>query len=214
VKSDVVKLLRVKINSWISSFRYPKFQHGYQPTLPVPPPSTIIGLMSAAKGTIVKPEDISFGYIFFSEARGVDLERVYEIGKGGINVNVLKREILLGCTLYLYTDRCEFQEYFKKPYYQLLLGRSTDLAWASEMKIAELEKRTHKKLGRTSLPLRSGAAGIVQPLPISFTDSIPREIEKMRPFVLSTELFEYKDEIYYDAEMNWGIWIYERGDFS
>ncbi len=214
MKSDAVKFLRVKINSWISSFRYPKFQHGYQPTLPVPPPSTIIGLISAAKGEIVKPEDISFGYLFFSESKGVDLERVYEIGEGEIKTNVLRREILLGCTLYLYIDRCELLEHFKSPHYQLLLGRSTDLAWISEMKITELEKKTHTNLGCTPLPLRSEAAGIVQPLPISFTDSIPREIEKMRPFILSMEFFEYKGETYYDAEMDWGIWIYERGDFS
>lgn len=209
-----MEFLRVKVNSWMSSFRYPKFQHGYQPTLAVPPPSTVLGLISAAKGEVIKPDDISFGYLFFSEMRGVDLEKVYEIGKKEVSTNILRREILLGCTLYLYLDRCEFKPYFRQPYYTLLLGRSTDLAWISEMKTIELEKKMRVRLGYTPLPLYSGAAGMVQPLPISFTASMPREIEKMRPFVLSTEFFEYKDEIYYDKEMDWGIWIYERGDFG
>lgn len=209
-----MKFLRARIHSWISSFRYPKFQQNYQPTLPIPPPSTVLGLISAARGEIVKPEDISFGYLFFAESKGMDLERVYEIGKGKIKMNVLKREILFNCTLHLYVDPCGYSDYFRQPHYQLLMGRSTDLAWVSEVKTVELVKKTHTRLGYSSLPLRSEGTGIVQPLPISFTDTIPREIEKMRPFVLPTTFFEYKEEAYYDSEMDWGIWIYERGNFG
>lgn len=209
-----MKFLRVKIKSWVSSFRYPKFQHGYQPTLPIPPPSTVLGLISAAKGDIVHPEELSFGYLFFSMLRGVDLEKVYEFGTKQINTNVLKREILFQCTLYLYLDRCDFLEYFRKPHYQLLLGRSTDLAWVSEAKFTELIKKSKVRLGHAVTPLSSGVAGMVQPLPICFTETIPREIEKMRPFILSTEFCSCPDEIYYDTEMDWGIWIYERGAFG
>ena len=209
-----MRFLRVQINSWISSFRYPRFQQNYQPTLPIPPPSTVLGLISAAKGEIVKPEDISFGYLFFSELEGVDLERVYEIGTNKIKMNVLKREVLFNCTLYLYIDLFEYSSYFRQPFYQLLLGRSTDLAWVSEVKPVELTKKTHTRLGHSSFPLHSEGTGIVQPLPISFTDTIPREIEKMRPFILSTTFFDYGEEAYYDEEKDWGIWIYERGDFG
>jgi len=209
-----MKFLRVKIDSWVSSFRYPKFQHGFQPTLPIPPPSTVLGLISAVKGEIISPGDLSFGYLFFSSSKGVDLEKVYELGRNKINPNVLKREFLFDCTLYLYVDRCEFRDYFRKPCYQLLLGRSTDLAEVSDVKTVNLEKRTQTQVGHTIMPLHSGAAGIVQPLPISFTQTIPREIEMMRPFVVVTGFFEYENETYYDAEMNWGIWIYERGTFG
>jgi CRISPR-associated protein Cas5t len=209
-----MRFLRVRVDSWISSFRYPKFQHGYQPTLPIPPPSTVLGLISAARGEIVSPKDISFGYLFFSSSRGTDLEKIYELGKNKTKTNVLKREFLFNCTLYLYLDQCEFYDYFRSPYYQLLLGRSTDLAEVSNSKIVDLEKRAHVQLGHTIMPLNSGAAGIVQPLPISFTQTIPREIEIMRPFILVGEFFEYKDQCYYDAEMEWGIWIYERGTFG
>jgi CRISPR-associated protein Cas5t len=209
-----MRFLRVKVDSWISSFRYPKFQHGYQPTLPIPPPSTILGLISAAKGEIVSPNDISFGYLFFSSSRGTDLEKIYELGKNKIKTNVLTREFLFNCTLYLYMDQCEFYDHFRSPYYQLLLGRSTDLAEVSDIKIVDMEKRAHAQLGHTVMPLHSGAAGIVQPLPISFTQTIPREIEMMRPFILVNKFFEYNDKCYYDAEMEWGIWIYERGAFG
>lgn len=204
----------MKIDSWISSFRYPKFQHGFQPTLPVPPPSTVLGLISAVKGEIISPDDLSFGYLFFYSAKGVDLEKVYELGKGRINPNVLKREFLYQCSLYLYIDQCELRDFFRRPHYQLLLGRSTDLAVVSATKIVDLEKEAPVQLGHTVMPLYSGAAGIVQPLPVSFSKTIPREIEIMRPFIVVTEFFECEDRAYYDAEMGWGVWIYERGTFG
>ncbi|WP_298938611.1 CRISPR-associated protein Cas5, partial [uncultured Dysgonomonas sp.] len=39
-----MKTHRIKINSWTSSFRYPNLISGFQPTLEVPPVSTVMGL--------------------------------------------------------------------------------------------------------------------------------------------------------------------------
>jgi CRISPR-associated protein Cas5t len=209
-----MEFLRVAIRSWMSSFRYPKFQVGYQPSLPVPPPSTILGLLSAAKGEIVKPEEVSFGYLFFHELKGVDIEKVYELGRNRIKTNILRREILFNCNLYLYVDDFDFAEYFKRPHYQLLLGRSTDLAQVHEIKKVELKEEKGVSLGYTPLPLELEIAGIVQLLPISISASIPRKIEKMRPFVLVTDFYPSSRETYYDAEKKWGIWIHERSALS
>ena len=63
-----MKFLRILIEGWTASFRYPTFISGFQPTLPVPPLSTIYGLLSAAKGDLVTPIDTSVGFVFESEA--------------------------------------------------------------------------------------------------------------------------------------------------
>ena len=119
-------MIRVKIKSWTASFRYPTFQSGYQPTLPVPPLSTIQGILSAAKGKIVSFNELPFvGYVFMSDGKGTDLERIYALGKP--ETDVIKREILFNNTLYLYLPD-EWEKYFRKPKFQLLLGRSSDIA--------------------------------------------------------------------------------------
>ena len=56
-----MKYLRILIEGWTASFRYPAFISGFQPTLPVPPLSTIYGLLSAAKGELVTPDETNVG---------------------------------------------------------------------------------------------------------------------------------------------------------
>ena len=96
---------RIKISGWTASFRYPIFISGYQPTLPIPPYSTIYGLISAACGKWITPDNLEIRYVFKSEAKGVDLETIYELsGKTPLQAksNVIKREFLLNPQLYLY----------------------------------------------------------------------------------------------------------------
>lgn len=90
-----MKFLRVLIEGWTASFRYPTFISGFQPTLPVPPLSTIYGLLSAVKGDLVTPEDTDVGFVFDFEAKSVDLETIYELkGLKGNKSNVTKREFV------------------------------------------------------------------------------------------------------------------------
>ena len=77
-----MKVLRIKVEGWTASFRYPGFISGFQPTLPVPPVSTIYGLISAARGEFTVPEDVSTGYVFDFESKEVDIETIYELRKG------------------------------------------------------------------------------------------------------------------------------------
>ena len=108
-------MIRICIKSWTANFRFPSFQSGYQPTLPVPPLSMIFGLLSSAKGDITGIDDVDYvGYVFKSEGKGIDLEKTYSIIEKGKNVNidVIKREILFENTLYLYLPDV-WSKYFK-----------------------------------------------------------------------------------------------------
>ena len=206
-----MKYLRILIEGWTASFRYPAFISGFQPTLPVPPLSTIYGLLSAAKGELVTPDETNVGFVFDYDAKAVDLETIYELkGLKGNKSNVAKREFLFNPSLYLYTDDLEFKKYFKNPAYPILLGRSSDLAIISEIKEIEMEKKNNVKLGKTILPFGiEGAFGIIQALPTHFSDSIPRKAIGTKPYLLMNQFFDYSGECYFDSELNWGVWIHK-----
>ena len=205
-----MKYLRVLIEGWTASFRYPAFVSGFQPTLPVPPLSTIYGLLSSIKGEIVKPNDLKMGYIFSYESKAIDLEQIYEIkALTGNKPNIIKREFLVNPKMYLYVDDLNFKKYFESPHYHLLLGRSSDLAMIKDIQTVNMEKKSKVKLGRTILPFGTkGAYGILQALPISFSDDIPRKTSETRPFILMEDIFEYEEECYYDKQLDKGIWIW------
>lgn len=210
------QIIRVEIKSWTASFRYPTFQSGYQPTLPVPPLSTIQGILSAAKGEIVSFSKISFvGYVFESEGKGLDLERIYALGKP--ETDVLKREILFDNTLYLYLPS-DWKTYFRKPKFQLLLGRSSDIATIESIREIELEERYNVPVGGTIVPVNSGLPGIIHALPIEFDYStIPRKAKAVKPFVVlpfprnnaQKKRQTFNKEIFYDPELGIGVWLYE-----
>ena len=206
-----MKYLRILIEGWTASFRYPAFISGFQTTLPVPPLSTIYGLLSAAKGELVTPDETNVGFVFDYDAKAVDLETIYELkGLKGNKSNVAKREFLFNPSLYLYTDDLEFKKYFKNPAYPILLGRSSDLAIISEIKEIEMEKKNNVKLGKTILPFGiEGAFGIIQALPTHFSDSIPRKAIGTKPYLLMNQFFDYSGDCYFDSELNWGVWIHK-----
>ncbi len=209
-------MIRVKIISWTASFRYPTFQSGYQPTLSLPPLSTILGLLSSAKGEIVGFNDLDFvGYIFKSEGKSVDLEKIYFLSESnGNNSDVIEREILFNNILYLYLPD-NWIKYFKNPNYQLLLVRSSDLATVDEIKTVQLEKIENTKISGTIIPLESKIPGIIHSLVVEYDYStIPRSVKAARPFTLvpySTKNLEiYPEETFYDEELGLGVILYDK----
>ena len=205
-----MKIFRIKLIGWTASFRYPAFISGFQPTLPVPPLSTIYGLLSAAKGMIVYPQDVSVGYVFKSRGKAVDLETIYELEANlKAKSNIVRREILFQPELYLYISEKSMAESFRRPFYPLLLGRSTELAMVNEIKEIELEERRDIKLGGTICPFpTNGIYGPIQALPTHFTDEIPRKAVGTRPYYLLTDFLPYNKKMLTDPENDWGVWLY------
>ncbi len=210
-----MQVLRARIVGWVTSFRYPVFVTGVQPSLPVPPLSTIFGLLSAARGWPVTPSHVSVGYVFFTSGRATDLETIYELSSTPLRAksNVVKRGLLYKPELYLYLDDLSFEEALRSPAYPLLLGRSSDLAL-----VAELEQVTLKRpggpipVGHTLLPFPTrGVAGPVQALPTHFTDSIPRKAVGTRPFLLVTNFHQLRGQDFWlDPDHGWGVFLHGR----
>jgi CRISPR-associated protein Cas5t len=217
-----MKVARIYISGWTASFRYPAFISGFQPTLPVPPLSTIYGLLSAAKGELVMPSNTQVGFVFQSKGRAVDLEAIYELHDTPLraNTNVVKRELLYEPELFLYVSDLAFVDHFRLPRYPLLLGRSTELAMVVRSEHFELEERSDVRIGGSIFPFGTDNAvtGILQALPTHFTDEIPRRAVGTRPFyVIETDFsgktqmkrpLRFKQPIYYDAEYDWGVYMH------
>lgn len=189
-----MKMYRIEISSWTSSFRYPNLISGYQPTLDVPPISTVLGLINAAAGKYIEHQDLKIGYFFKYEMKANDLETIYQIeiknGKLGTypsekpKSNVINREFLYDCKLYLYLQDSELVEYFKKPYFSLVLGRSGDLASVdSILEVNLIENNNSNNIKGQVIPFEDNyLAGEIQALPKYFTNTIPRKNIDTEPY--------------------------------
>lgn len=218
-----MKTYRIKISSWTASFRYPNLISGFQPTLEVPPISTVLGLLNASAGKYIKHSNLEIGYFFDFEAKSVDLETIYQIElktnysgsfpSNSAKSNVLKREFLYNCQLYIYLRDEKLVDFLRKPYYSLLLGRSGDLATIDKIEEVELIKTSSAdNIKGQVIPFTSNyLPGEIQALPKYFTDSIPRNNIGTEPYsVISNNARVGKTDIeaYTDSINNENIDIY------
>lgn len=188
-------IFKIDITSWTASFRYPNLMTAYQPTLEVPPISTVLGLINAAAGEYLKHKQLTIGYYFDYEVKAendnADLETVYKYGSDAngklankVTSDVIRREFLVNPFLRIYTPDAAIAELFKQPYYQILLGRMNDLATVVKVEQAQLKKipKAEKVRGQI-VPLRGNfLAGQIQPLPKYFTDTFPRQNIGTEPY--------------------------------
>jgi CRISPR-associated protein Cas5t len=210
-----MEVLRIKITGVVSSFRNPFFVSGAQPTLEVPPPSTILGIISAVVGRIVKPDEMSFGYVFLYKDKGEDLELIYELSlkeRFKAKSNVIRRDFLTFPELYLYVTNVEYEGYFRKPYFPILLGRTQELAKIEKIEKVTLVKKSPVRFGKTIVPIDfKGVSGAIVALPLYF-DYSPQGVRKammIQPFVVLSRFINYERQpLWFDEEKNWGVYLY------
>lgn len=180
-----MELYSIDVRSWTASFRYPNLISGIQPTLEVPPLSTVLGLINAAAGHYINHKELSIGYYFEYQGKEMDLETIYMIDtiKGKPNniakSNVIKREFLFDNFLRIYTTDEVIANYLKFPVYPLVLGRMNDLASVDVTGIHKkelLEIENADKIRGQIIPFANNhLPGVIQALPKYFSDTIPRQ---------------------------------------
>lgn len=188
-----MKVFRIDITAWTASFRYPNLISGVQPTLEAPPLSTILGIINAASGRYLQHQDLEVGYYFEFAGKTFDLETIYMIptdSKGrptnNAKSNIIRREFMADVRLSLYLKDTTILEFFQRPYYDILLGRSGDLATVAlpqEIELVEVEKANRIK-GQI-IPLKNNfLPGKIQALPVYFTDEFPRKNLGTEPYTI------------------------------
>lgn len=255
-----MKLYRVLISSITSSFRYPNMMSSHQLSMKAVPYTTIQGLIGAASGN-TDIQGVKFSYVFRYESSFFDVETIYKItnkkGKEGYIYDSKKkekrylaqdglypttapfnREILYQTYLTLYFVDKKIADSFKSPIFQLLLGRSSDLAKVEEVKEIEVNEIDNIQLHGTILPFNQyKMAGEIYTMPTYFdyTNNI-RDSIGVQPFVIlsgqgkfltspSTKLQKFnlnnwkfvkfanehksKEDIFFDDELNTPILLRE-----
>ncbi|MDD3772678.1 MAG: type I-B CRISPR-associated protein Cas5b [Weeksellaceae bacterium] len=189
-----MKVYRIKLSSWTASFRYPNLISGFQPTLEVPPVSTVLGLVNAAAGHYIEFSKLIIGYYFEYGAKATDLETIYQIelkttkqGAYPSNLtksNIINREFLYDCRLFIYIEDEQIKEYFLKPYYSLVLGRSGDLVTVDAIDTINLIENTSPgNIKGQVIPFTGNyLPGEIQALPKYFTNTIPRKNLGTEPY--------------------------------
>lgn len=207
-----MQAIRAVIRGQTASFRVPYFI-ALQPSLPVPPPSTVRGIIHAIAGRWV--DDLEwYAYRFEYEAVFTDLEKLhkYRVGEGvrtrqlGEAVRqgtyslaaersrarydgttIVRREGLYGACLYLYLPP-EWEGALRRPRAMLSLGRSQDLAAIEEVRAVELEWRVGAVAAGILLESAQGAqaglVGVTHALPVAFTRTQPRQPTAVKSYVL------------------------------
>ncbi|MBM7854982.1 CRISPR-associated protein Cas5t [Desulfohalotomaculum tongense] len=207
-----MEVLRIVITAWTASFRYPIFIVGYQPSLPVPPLSTIYGIISAAAGRPMGPGDTAVGYYFRCKGKGTDIETIYEIGSNlKAKQNICRREILFEPELVLYITDTGLAENFRRPAHPLLLGRSGDLASVRSVEAVKLAPAKGSVIVEgTIMPFPGdGLRGIVQALPTHFSEDLPRRALGTRLFCLVTERLELeREDLWMDTQAGRGVYLH------
>lgn len=151
--------IRVVLTAYTASFRVPAFV-GHQLTLPVPPLSTVYGLLAAARGQWVAPDDVPwFAYRLEYEAQAFDLEAIIQVERQKpsespqfTDRNVLNRQFLVSPRLTLYLPP-EWTEPFRRPRFHLLLGRTQDVATVESLTPVQLESVGEGCVAGVLLPL-------------------------------------------------------------
>lgn len=185
-----MKAFRIDISAWTASFRYPNLISGVQPTLDVPPISTVLGLLNAAAGNYLEHQHLEIGYYFQYQMKTFDLETIYQFednkGRPSNNTksNIIQREFLFDVQLSLYLKDEQLVHYLRKPYYDILLGRSGDLAKVGipkEVELNETPKATRIK-GQI-VPFKGNQLpGKIQALPKYFSNDFPRKNIGTEPY--------------------------------
>ncbi|MEW6179864.1 MAG: CRISPR-associated protein Cas5 [Chloroflexota bacterium] len=177
-----MRVLKITAEGLTTSFRYPYYLIGVQPTYEMPPPATLYGHVASALGEWFDPHGVQFAVRFSYQRKHAELETTYLLGsasgklKGHGNVtktlegeaNPLKREILFFPRLTLYLNRPEWAEAFRHPRYAVCLGRSQDLLTYRRIEVVELQLAQSVYWQDTLLPyefVRFTAAGRSELMP-------------------------------------------------
>lgn len=145
-------VLRVEVVGTVTSFRYPHFAQGFQPTFEMPPPSTIYGHICSAVGDYIAPDSLEFGYHFTHAGKFIDYQEHLHFSDP-TQPFPFNRELLYNPALTLYLTDTRLIDAFRSPYYPVVLGRSQDLMTYRRVEIIELAAADEGYFEHTLLPL-------------------------------------------------------------
>jgi CRISPR-associated protein Cas5t len=153
-----IPAVHVHIEGYTAFFRIVWSISGTQLTVPCPPYSTLLGLISCCAGKVVTPEVTRIGYEFTSVSENEELERTdrFEYSNGRLKAHtggkyIVKRRVLYKPKLDLYVTNLSLEDVFKHPVGTPKLGRSQDLCWITKVEPVTLTLVSSGLIGKTMI---------------------------------------------------------------
>jgi CRISPR-associated Cas5-like protein len=156
---------RVEFHAPVASFRDPLFP-GVSRGLPLPPPSTVRGLLAAATGA--PAERLPFGMAAWAGGSGIDAETYHPISRDGSNpavsgrvragkggMTLRERPFLADVHLTVWLpgpDGERIADALVRPRWPLRLGRSQDLVRPARPEAVTLEPAAEARVGHALAP--------------------------------------------------------------
>jgi CRISPR-associated Cas5-like protein len=158
--------MRAELLAPVASFRDPMFP-GVTRCLPVPPLSTLRGMLAAATGRDTEP--VTLGVSAYAEGSGVDAETYHPIAADGTNpavagrtaavkggMTIRNRPFLARLHVTLWVpepDADRISAALRRPVWGLRLGRSQDLMYVRRMERVVLTPSADAVVGHALAPL-------------------------------------------------------------
>jgi CRISPR-associated protein Cas5t len=218
-----VDCLRITIEAQSAAFFAPGYNNEGCASLPVPPPSAIQGLVSAALGRQVRDFRAGWRLDFASyyedyekivPARRTPTSEDFEPYRSGYRMvrTPVKRKYLIEPCLTLYTDR-QYKAAFHSPYHTLRLGRSQDLAWVRDITTVTLRPVTEGDVKGVVVPFpipAGGVAAFLWAVPASADGYGERTWTRPKPFAFLSHRQRLRglSEFYLDPETDLAVPFY------
>lgn len=217
-----MQVLKVVAEGLTTSFRYPHFMMGVQPTYEMPPPATLYGHVVSALGEWFQPEGVLFAIHFTYAAQFEDLEHTHLVGPASGKlpgtsfpkatdglVIPFRRSILFRPRLTLYLNRPEWADALRHPRYPVALGRSQDLFTYTRVEVLDLQVAQHAYLEHTLLPYtfaRRTAQGVVVLMP-RFLDHAQNRFPSFHQYVVLHRRIRTADLLRTEGEPEPTWWV-------
>lgn len=184
--AESVAAWRAEFYAPVASFRDPLFPRVTR-GLPVPPPSTVRGMLAAATGRPTEP--VSLGMAAWSEGTGTDLETYHPIAADGANpsaggrvpakggMTIRDRPFLVDVHLTVWLPELEGKRIaraLRRPRWPLRLGRSQDIVHIKDVRKVMLEPASTAAVGHALAPLDAHRAGDAFPYRMATGISLDR----------------------------------------
>lgn len=153
-----MEALRISMAGPVTSFRYPHFVHGIQPSYKMPPPATLYGHVCSALGRRIDPDSFRIAMHFTYVTSWMDYEHIHLFGNNTAKLSPFERELLFQPRLILYVDRVDWLDDFRWPQYMVTLGRSQDLMTYQQVEVITLEQAESGYIEHTIVPLAEASA--------------------------------------------------------
>lgn len=155
-----IQAAHVHMEGLTAFFKHPLTISGTQISLPCPPYSTILGLISACAGKVISHRDTRIGYEFHCRYTDIELEKTDRLvldDRGNLKEHregqgILKRYVHFQPQLDLYLTNLELASAFRNPINTPTLGRSQDIMWITRVEMVELNLVKTGNLGPTMIP--------------------------------------------------------------